>query len=85
MLLRNHGTLAIGDSVPGAFLTAYFLERSCAMQVATLAGNRPISWPKDEVKALVARQAAYVRGKLDLLAWAPLLRKLDRIDPGYKS
>ncbi len=85
MMLRNHGTLALGPSVPAAFLTAYFLERSCAMQVATLAGHSALHYPSQEVRALVARQAAAARGKLDELAWEPLLRRLDRLDPSYKQ
>jgi ribulose-5-phosphate 4-epimerase/fuculose-1-phosphate aldolase len=85
MLLRNHGTLALGPTVPSAFLTMYFLERACAMQVASLAGGAPIHWPSEEVQALVTRQAAHGRGAVDQLAWAPLIRKLDRIDPSYKD
>jgi ribulose-5-phosphate 4-epimerase/fuculose-1-phosphate aldolase len=85
MILRNHGTLAVGPTVPAAFLTMYFLERACATQVATLAGNAEIHWPRDEVKALVNEQAKRGRGTIDGLAWAPILRKLDRIDPSYKD
>jgi len=85
MLLRNHGTLTVGPSVPAAFLTMYFLERACAMQVATLAGGRDIHWPRDDVRALVSRQAKFGRGMVDAIVWAPLLRKLERLDPAYKD
>jgi ribulose-5-phosphate 4-epimerase/fuculose-1-phosphate aldolase len=85
MLLRNHGTLAVGPSVRSAFLSMYFLERACATQVATLAGNPEIHWAKPEVVALVQRQAAYGREMLDTLAWTPLIRMLDRIDPSYRT
>jgi len=36
MILRNHGTLAVGRSIGEAFTRLYFLERACAMQVAAL-------------------------------------------------
>ena len=85
MILRNHGTLCVGSTVPAAFLTAYFLERSCATQVATLAGGVEINWAADYVQALVQQQASFGRGMIENLAWAPLLRKLDRIDPHYKD
>ncbi|MBD5653640.1 MAG: class II aldolase/adducin family protein [Candidatus Eremiobacteraeota bacterium] len=85
MLLRNHGTLALGKTVPGAFLTMYFLERACATQVATLAGGRDIHWPSEAVRDLVSRQVKFGRGAIDGIAWPPLLRKLDRLDPGYKD
>jgi ribulose-5-phosphate 4-epimerase/fuculose-1-phosphate aldolase len=84
MLLRNHGTLAVGPSIPQAFLTAYFLERACATQVATLAGDRPIHMPAENVVDLVSRQATAILPQTAQLAWAPLIRKLDRIDPSYR-
>jgi ribulose-5-phosphate 4-epimerase/fuculose-1-phosphate aldolase len=84
MLLRNHGTLCVGPSIPQAFLTAYFLERACATQVATLAGNRPIHMPAENVVDLVSRQATAILPQTAQLAWAPLIRKLDRIDPGFR-
>jgi ribulose-5-phosphate 4-epimerase/fuculose-1-phosphate aldolase len=85
MILRNHGTLTCGPSIPSAFLTMYFLERACATQVATLAGGADIHWPKAEVVDLVKKQAGFGRGVIDKLAWAPLIRKLDRLDPSYKT
>jgi len=85
MLLRNHGTLTVGTSVAGAFLTMYFLERACAMQTATLAGGVNIHWPSDDVQALVTKQARFGRGSVDQLAWNALIRKLDKTDPSYKT
>jgi ribulose-5-phosphate 4-epimerase/fuculose-1-phosphate aldolase len=85
MLLRNHGTLAVGETVRSAFLSMYFLERACATQVATLAGNQEIHWPSAEVQALVQHQASYGRSILDDLAWKPLLRMLDRKDTSYRD
>jgi ribulose-5-phosphate 4-epimerase/fuculose-1-phosphate aldolase len=85
MLLRNHGTLTVGSSVPSAFLTMYFLERACATQVATLAGNPEIYEPTEKVKALVTQQAKYGLGSVENLAWKPLLRRLDRLDPSFRE
>jgi ribulose-5-phosphate 4-epimerase/fuculose-1-phosphate aldolase len=84
MLLWNHGTLTLGKSVASAFLTMYFLERACAMQVATLAGGAAVHHAAPEVQALVARQAAFGKGMVDDLAWRALVRKIDRLDPSYK-
>jgi ribulose-5-phosphate 4-epimerase/fuculose-1-phosphate aldolase len=85
MLLRNHGTLTVGNSVASAFLTMYFLERACAAQIAALAGGVKIHWPTPEVQELVTKQAQYGRGSVDNLAWTPLIRKLDKTDPSYKD
>ena len=85
MILRNHGTLALGASVPGTFLTMYFLERACAMQVATLAGGAELNWPSDAAQETVRRQARATRGMVDQLAWAPLVRMLEKTDSSYRD
>jgi len=85
MILRNHGTLTVGPSVPAAFLTMYFLERACAMQIATLAGGAPLHLPSADVQALVRAQAQRGRGMVDMLAWTPLIRMLDKRDASYRD
>jgi len=83
MLLWNHGTLALGETIADTFLAMYFLERACEMQVASLAGNRKLHYPADEVKSLTAQQGAFGLTGVSGLAWPALLRKLDRNMPGY--
>jgi ribulose-5-phosphate 4-epimerase/fuculose-1-phosphate aldolase len=39
MILRNHGLLTVGCSVPDAFLAMYFLETSCQIQISAQAGG----------------------------------------------
>jgi ribulose-5-phosphate 4-epimerase/fuculose-1-phosphate aldolase len=39
MLLRNHGTLTLGRTIPQAFNTAYFLECACRIQVDAMASS----------------------------------------------
>jgi len=85
MLLRNHGTLSVGKSIPSAFLTMYFLERACAMQVASLAGGVALTMPSENVRAVVDRQATFGQDMTSGLAWAPLLRLLDRKDPSFRD
>jgi len=85
MLLRNHGTLAIGRSCADAFLRMYYLERSCSMQVRALAGGVKLNWPNQGVPEKTAGQgSAAFEGLISGLAWPALLRKLDRVDPSYK-
>jgi ribulose-5-phosphate 4-epimerase/fuculose-1-phosphate aldolase len=45
MLLRNHGLLACGPSIPQAFNVIYWLENACRIQVDFLACNRPLRVP----------------------------------------
>lgn len=88
MILRNHGTLAVGDTVAAAFLRIYFLERACEAQVLMLsAGMDHLNTPPQGVEKKVAGQA----NSKDLselarrLTWPALLRKLDRVDPGFRA
>ena len=39
MLLRNHGTLALGESVASCFLRLYYLERACKIQLGIMNGT----------------------------------------------
>lgn len=88
MILRNHGTLALGDSVAACFLRLYFLERACEAQVHMLAAGREnLNAPPEGVDAKVARQSSgpAMTALAQRLAWPALLRKLDRIDPGFRA
>jgi len=85
MLLRNHGTLAVGTSVADAFQTMYYLERSCAMQVAAQSGDVELVFPGSSVQDLVARQSASFGDIADRLLWPAMLRRLDRIDTSYRD
>jgi ribulose-5-phosphate 4-epimerase/fuculose-1-phosphate aldolase len=88
MLLRNHGTLTVGRSVASAFERMYHLERACTMHVRTRMLG-PTAYPVDE--AVVDKNANLLgnRDRAELrsttLVWPPLLRKLDRIDPSFRT
>src|SRR5436309_10276598 len=40
MLLRNHGSLSVGETAADCWVGMYYLERSCSMQVKALSGGR---------------------------------------------
>ena len=86
MILRNHGLLTVGCSVPDAFLAMYFLETSCQIQISAQAGGTLSPVPQkvlDGVTAAVRVQQS--KGSAADLAWPALLRRLDRLNPGYDS
>lgn len=85
LILRNHGTLAVGRNCADAYMRMYYLERACAMQTRTLAGGAKPNWPNQGVPEKTARQGdERFNGYYRELAWPALRRKLDRIDPSYK-
>ena len=84
LILRNHGLLTVGSTVPEAFLYMYFLESSCRIQIdaqaggeVNLIGHAPMEANKNAMKVATGGQSAAN------LAWPALLRKLDRENPGY--
>jgi ribulose-5-phosphate 4-epimerase/fuculose-1-phosphate aldolase len=84
MILRNHGLLTVGRSVPDAFLAMYFLEMSCQIQISAQACGALQPVPQnvlDGVTAAVKIQEA--KGSAAALTWPALLRRLDRLNPGY--
>lgn len=88
LILRNHGTLTVGNSVGEAFVRMYFLERACEAQVLMMAAGR--SALNDPTQAAIDTVAAQVRSPqsrmvAEQVAWPALLRKLDRVDPGYRD
>lgn len=106
LVLRNHGLLVCGRSIPQAFNRMYWLENACRIQVDMLSCNRPVHhasaqaidnavncFAGTEITLVNERQTSPVlnvdasqnTGGYGALEWAALLRKLDRIDPSFRS
>lgn len=87
MIFRNHGTLAVGETVGEAFLKIYFLERACQAQVKALsAGESNLNNPPQGTPDVAAAQGkASLKMGANLLAWPALLRKAYRLDPGFAT
>ncbi len=83
MLLRNHGTLALGPTACDAFLSLFMLERACQQQVIALsAGPQGVRHAPTAACEEVKARMAMVGPEASKLAWPGLLRKLDRGSPG---
>jgi len=87
MILRNHGLLAVGKTVPECFLRLYRLERACQVQLdAAAAGTLdPVSAELADRSAadLDSYQAMQPKAEGEI-EFAALMRKLDRIDDSYR-
>jgi len=84
MVLRNHGLLTVGPSIPECFNNMYRLERACQLQVTALSCNAELQLPPQEVVKYTNEQMrSGNRRRYGLLEWPAMLRKLDRIDPSY--
>lgn len=56
MILRNHGLLAAGRTIPEAFVNIYYLERACQAQIKATSGGAELVMPSEEVRERTARQ-----------------------------
>lgn len=86
LMLRNHGLLTVGASIADAFLAMYVFQSACAIQVRAQAGSGELVLIDEKILAGARAQAGQVtRGLGGGLAWPGLLRKLDRLDTGYRK
>jgi ribulose-5-phosphate 4-epimerase/fuculose-1-phosphate aldolase len=84
MILRNHGLLAVGPSIPLAFSNLFNLQFACETQVLAMAGNAALNLPSPAVSAHTAKLAVAPEAPFGT-EWAGLLRRLDRLDPSYRT
>lgn len=90
MILRNHGLLCCGRSVPEAWRNLYALEKSCAAQLQAMAvakaTGREILLPPEEV-AQATSDKLEARHQKDMVSrdWPAQIAKLDREEPDYKT
>ena len=85
LVLRNHGLLTVGNTIPNTFLSHYFFETTCQIQISAQAGgtlNMIDPQIQGDIKGVVD---TVLKGLGGQIAWPALMRKLDRIDPGYKT
>lgn len=86
LILKNHGLLACGASIPECFNNMYRLERACQLQVMTLSCNTEIELPPQEILNDTWKLfQPGVRRRFGVLEWPALLRKLDKVDPSYRN
>jgi ribulose-5-phosphate 4-epimerase/fuculose-1-phosphate aldolase len=87
LMLRNHGLLTVGATVADAFIAMYLFETVCSIQVRAQAGGGELLQVDPRIIDGAKAQAA--QGTLGMgagaLTWPGLLRRLDRINPGYAA
>ncbi len=86
LMLRNHGLLTVGASIAEAFTSMYLFETSCTIQVrAQAGGGRLIEIGSDIVAGAGEKWRQVTKGSGGQLAWAALLRRLDRLESGFRD
>jgi len=86
LILRNHGLLALGHTIPEAFIRYWRLNRACEIQLAAQASKLRVPTPE-------VCEASYEMGEEFLTDQAPLgqlefdalTRKIEQHDASYKN
>ncbi|MBC7985162.1 MAG: class II aldolase/adducin family protein [Sphingomonadaceae bacterium] len=88
MLLRNHGILVMGRTVPEAFIKHWSLQRACEIQLATMSMGTPLE-VSDDVVAVHQRdlfkgmvEGSTGPGEAD---FAAMVRLVDRSDTSWRE
>ena len=85
LMLRNHGLLTVGATIPDAFLAMYFFETACQIQITAQAAGELIEVHPAIVSGIREVMQKGTEGAGAQIAWPALIRKLDRTDTSYKT
>lgn len=86
LILRNHGLLTVGGTIADAFLAMFNLQRACEIQLLAQSGGKELVHVGQDILAGATKSVtAVTKGQSGGLAWPGLLRRLDRLDPSFRS
>ncbi len=86
VFMKNHGVLAVGETVAQAYRRLYMLERVCRAQILAMSTGRALAPLAKDVIVRVqipAEHEAHDRGERERLFFEAMKRVLDRELPGY--
>jgi len=85
LILRNHGLLTVGRTIGEAFNWMHRLELACRAQLAAMAtGSKLVTVPQPVLQETYMNYQPQTRRPYGVMEWPALLRKLDRLDPGFR-
>ena len=84
VILRNHGLLAWGPSVPQAFMVLWTLQRACDVQIAASAAGQ-VNPIRPEVFEQTVREGGPAEKRTCDDVFAALQRQIDAKDPSYRN
>ncbi|CAM3811558.1 class II aldolase/adducin family protein [Bordetella tumulicola] len=86
LFMKNHGVLAVGDTVAQAYRRLYRLEKVCRAQVLAMSAGKPLSLLPDALVDKVDTpnpEDSHSREERERLYFEAMMRVLDRVMPGY--
>lgn len=86
LILRNHGLLTLGRTIPEAFLLHWRLNRACEVQLAAQAANLRIPSPQVcEQSAQMGDEFLNDAAPMGELEFRALIREIEAKDASYKN
>ena len=87
LILRNHGLLAWGETLPQAFAHLWTVQRACEIQVAALGmGGEPIEIPRPVLEQATRTSLQFdPRYGAGVDVFNALIRQIEAEDPSYKT
>ncbi len=86
MLLRNHGILVMGKTLPEVFVKHWALQRACEIQIATMSMGKPLAIA-DDIVAVHQRDISQTQipGGAGKAEFDAMVRLIDRNDPSWRD
>jgi ribulose-5-phosphate 4-epimerase/fuculose-1-phosphate aldolase len=86
VILRNHGLLAWGDTLPRTFAVLWLLNRACEIQLASTSMGPVIEIP-EEIQVKCTRDSLQFNPRFGAGqdVFDALTRMIDRVDPSYRQ
>ncbi|NNC72433.1 MAG: class II aldolase/adducin family protein, partial [Sphingomonadaceae bacterium] len=86
LMLRNHGPVVMGPTLPIVLLQMWALQRACEIQLETMKAGDPVIVPQDVIdvhqRDLFMAQATNIPGEAEFDAWK---RRIDKIDTSWRE
>jgi ribulose-5-phosphate 4-epimerase/fuculose-1-phosphate aldolase len=84
MILKNHGTLVAGATIPQAFSFMFHLEKACQAQLLAMSTGQELELPPEEASIRTRDLVVRPDSPVGRAEWPALMRMLDAMDPSYK-
>ena len=86
LILRNHGVLTVGRTVGEAFNWMHRVELACRSQIGAMSCQTPLQTVAPAVlEETWSNYQPGTRRPYGVMEWPALLRKLDRMDPSFRT
>lgn len=90
MIMRNHGLLTVGETLPEAFVWMYRLTKACEVQALAQAGRGEFVVPSEgaaesTVKGVEGYLTGYGTGGRGEVEFQAFMRLMDELDPSFRD